>query len=517
MATVNIYRINPLKLPTLEQELEHKGFQKTSKISTSKRKTTFILFYDINQRTPARELSWEWLLLEFSEVAPKLYSPPKAVLICNLKGNVYAVTFGHSFFLVDKFADKNFPFEFARRVKLKKLQTTTTLSPNSQKNKTINSFVNYDYIEFNSNEAFAKVKFQESLSEGFKLYSHIVEAGNSLRIVLKEDTLHNIEQLLKVIEGKLKKQELNKIPVFGKITDKSVVSFYDSCLSELFLSDNFGNLAISEFEIIGANEIFYTHDQKYTLKHNDIAEEINVVTLSEVDNFCKNHDIMFRDEWINIKIIFYSEGIQVVTKPLRDFIECTLDEYNCMLVGGIWYNFNGDFMEYLRDSICEIDVIYDNSFDFSKTDIDDYNTRNGKNCYREAYFNKIREQDGYECYDRQLETFKKHKIEVCDLYKDEILYAVKVGKTSEKLCYVVDQSLTALRLNKNRQLSKYLEVRKACLWIILSKKERLTIVNGKPDINELKLLHLKMKIDSWKKEVRLMGLEPIIYINYYNE
>ena len=36
----------------------------------------------------------------------------------------------------------------------------------------------------------------------------------------------------------------------------------------------------------------------------------------------------------------------------------------------------------------------------------------------------------------------------------------------------------------------------------------------KPDINRLDMLMLKNRLDQWKKEVRLQGYTPIIYVNY---
>ena len=45
-------------------------------------------------------------------------------------------------------------------------------------------------------------------------------------------------------------------------------------------------------------------------------------------------------------------------------------------------------------------------------------------------------------------------IEIMDLYKDGMMCAVKIGSASSKLCYAVDQSLTALKLYKKGNLPK---------------------------------------------------------------
>ena len=104
-----------------------------------------------------------------------------------------------------------------------------------------------------------------------------------------------------------------------------------------------------------------------------------------------------------------------------------------------------------------------------------------------------------------------------DLYKDKTMFAVKIGNASSKLCYAVDQSITALKMYKSKMFKDALEVENVAIWLILERKSRLKEKNGSIDINELDMLMLKNRIDSWKKNVRLLGYKPIIYINYYDK
>lgn len=105
-----------------------------------------------------------------------------------------------------------------------------------------------------------------------------------------------------------------------------------------------------------------------------------------------------------------------------------------------------------------------------------------------------------------------------DLYKDETMYAVKIGNSSGKICYVADQSSTSLKTYKSTPKAERLKIQNVALWIVLKRKTNLPDDPdnpGKPDITKLKMLMLKNKIDSWKKQVRVMGFTPIIYINYW--
>ena len=50
---------------------------------------------------------------------------------------------------------------------------------------------------------------------------------------------------------------------------------------------------------------------------------------------------------------------------MKKLVDFTDDEKRCLLLKGEWYSFNDDYVQYLQDSIAELDVIYDSRFDFS--------------------------------------------------------------------------------------------------------------------------------------------------------
>ena len=108
----------------------------------------------------------------------------------------------------------------------------------------------------------------------------------------------------------------------------------------------------------------------------------------------------------------------------------------------------------------------------------------------------------------------KSKIEAMDLYKENCMYSVKIGNASSKLCYAVDQSLTSLKMYKAGKLPGIPTIKTVAVWIILERKTHIENSEGKPDINKLDMLMLKNRLDQWKKEVRLQGFKPLIFINY---
>ena len=130
-------------------------------------------------------------------------------------------------------------------------------------------------------------------------------------------------------------------------------------------------------------------------------------------------------------------------------------------------------------------------------------------------YNSLRVQDGFECYDRIIASINNQKVELMDLYKDKTMFSVKIGNSSGKLSQAVNQSLMSLKIYKYKLVSPLPEIKNVALWLILDRKKGINDTDGeKPNINSLGMLMLKNRIDEWKKEVRLLGYTPIIYINY---
>ena len=57
-------------------------------------------------------------------------------------------------------------------------------------------------------------------------------------------------------------------------------------------------------------------------------------------------------------------------------------------------------------------------------------------------------------------------------------------------------------------------IKSVAIWFVLDRSRHIENEDGKPDINRLDMLMLKNRLDQWKKEVRLQGYTPIIYVNY---
>lgn len=142
-----------------------------------------------------------------------------------------------------------------------------------------------------------------------------------------------------------------------------------------------------------------------------------------------------------------------------------------------------------------------------------------KKYYKERVFNNIMEEEyGFKNYDRTNTVLVGgEKLEVMDLYKDKTMFAVKLGHASSKLNYVVNQSLDSFRLYRTGELKTMPEINTIAVWLIFDNNSLSRLLCENTDLSQMKLLGLKNRLDEWKKEVRVHGYKPVIYVNKWVE
>lgn len=542
MGNINLYKIDEEKKQLFLQELTTKMklidtmFLDNNFTETKKDSYGFSLYISIPDTN--KELSWKWVLDEFHQPGIEIAAAAKGIIIIESENELtYAVTFGHSYFLVDKYCDRDFGFDFARKLDYQEIKTTTLTTPNSHRNKTVNTYVNYSELEFDSGESFAKLKAKVDLDKDFSLFKPSIEIGSSIRFSTAEESLQQVMNLILYVENVLKNEnDKYHIPVFSKVNDNAKIALLEANLKSA-VNENPAQVNISELDIIGVTEVFNHNDSEFVLSYRGIKKQIFSLTNEEIEVFCKDNNWNFCQTILDICVISLYNGEPVVTKSVKDLIDFTDDKEKCLLSKGIWYQYNDDYLSYLRDSVAEIDVEYNSIYDFSselhknyieqkyieeKDDVkysgkssDEIKKDLKRKYYAERAYNLIREQEnGFTNYDRDESRVGNTKIEVMDLYKENMMCAVKIGNASSKLCYAVDQSLTALKLLKKGMLTNVPAISTVVLWIILEKHKHIEDKSGKPQLDQLDMLMLMNRLDQWKKEVRLQGFKPLIYINY---
>lgn len=541
MGAFNIYKVDKNKCRELIQALDAQMRPLDSQtiirqIDDEEVAFGFTLYYA--RKEDPNELSWNWLLRAFNQNTVETISSPKAVLLLEIDGEVsYAVTFGHSFFLVDKFCDRDFGFRFARKTDFREIKTSTLTAPSSHRNKTVNTYINYNELDFDSGESYAKLKANAVLPDGFNLFKAAIEVGTSIRVVSEEDSLDRIIDIILHIDNVIATvDDKHRIPVFMRVKDKAKIQQLDERLNAVIEEEP--EIHISELDIIGATEIFNHNDCEFVLKYRRAEKTVTSLSHEELHAFCDENGFDFATAVLSITIVNMCDGQPVSSAKVRELIEYTDDSERCLLSKGIWYQYNDDYLGYLRASIEEIRAEYHPEYDFTDSMHEDFITTklpeadmypkcHGKTddekrkylkryvFYSERAFNLLMERDhGFTNFDRDNQDVGSSKVEIMDLYKNRTMFAVKIGNASSKLCYAVDQSLASLKLYKHRMLGNMPDIDRVAIWLILEKVEHIENADGRPILDALDMLMLKNRLDQWKKEVRLQGLTPIVYINY---
>lgn len=264
MSTVNLYKIDKFKTKEFYKLVRSK-MKEIKTIECNRADSDEPNLYSctlyLSESDGEKALSWNWILKEFNESSINIASSPKAVLIIEHNyDSIYAVTFGHAFFLVDKFCDRDFGFAYGRKLQYKEIKTTTLTTLGLRRNKVVNTYINYNELEFDSGESFAKLKAKEVLPDGFGLYKSSIEIGTSICFNIDNNSLDTIIDLICHVEEAIKiKADKCKIPVFSKINDKELITKLEEMLRAQIKSGQ-AIINISELDIIGVTEIFNNND-----------------------------------------------------------------------------------------------------------------------------------------------------------------------------------------------------------------------------------------------------------------
>lgn len=100
-----------------------------------------------------------------------------------------------------------------------------------------------------------------------------------------------------------------------------------------------------------------------------------------------------KNDFLNIKVISYRDGNPVCTDIIKRLIDYTDDEEKCILLKGEWYYFNDDYIEYLEESINELDVIYDEKYDFGNVKLEEYQNQMVKKLEKDAEYERLSYSD----------------------------------------------------------------------------------------------------------------------------
>lgn len=533
MSFINIFLIEQGKAEAFRESL-HSSCEVREKDHTIDGKVVHAELYIKNDEYRSR-VKWEWILNEFEATVIHKEKQAWSVLSVIIDGKCYALTFGNAFYHVDKYSDKSFAFSIGRKFDYKKIKSTAQANPNSNRNKTVISYLKSDRFEYDSGESFIKIKGEIVLEEDFGLFGSNIEIGSSIKFDVEDPSLDKCLQILLYLNELITKDDITKIPIFVKVTDDNFKAELDARLAEDFKRGNFA-ITFSDFDIIGTQEVFYSASQGYTIKYKRNRKDVETINETVLRDFCEEKGLDFNEVALDLRISARSDS-NFTEYEIRNLIDYTNEEEQCVLLKGDWYRYNDDYLDELDASMDEFEVVADTKFDWSEEryseilseiyeeekDSEKYSGKSEEEVmsllkrayYQERAYNKYLEKKyEYLLLDRKIIRAQGQSMELADLYHEGCLIAVKIGATSSKLCYAVDQIDASAKAVKKNQLKFERPLQKVAVLMVLDRANELPTENGKVKLKELKLIVLKNRLNEWKSEMRHLGLEPVIYIGY---
>lgn len=473
------------------------------------------------------KLSWKNILIEFGENNPPLRTGISGIILCESESVDYAITYGSSSFLVQKYSDKEFGFNFAKRIELKEMKRKSSMNPHSRKNSSITSYKNTKTILFDSGENITSLSFAPTN----EFYGKRIDVGKSIK--LKVDlSLNNIYKLFDQIELDCNNDVINNIPLLTKITDSNVIERYNTIMYEslskefnTYENSNNSQFSMNEFYIVGSS-IYFEEEYTQLVKIGQHEEEIELHNLNDLFELSKKISVDICTIIEKGKIIYKDSSNQkIYSENIRKYINYEIESENASLYNDEWFYYNDDYYKLVMDEIKTIKVNYDTKDDFSKLDLEKLRKNNKE--YREEILNRaLCEKYKGKLMDRNMFISKyeneyfnsEYKIEIADLILVDEYISIKVG-SAQSFSYCVDQSDLSAKLIDAKKIdleSKSFPIpQKYGLWFYVENNN--IFVNNEVYLEKLQSIMLLSKLSAWSKNIKSLGKTPIIHINKYKK
>ncbi|MCH5171827.1 MAG: TIGR04141 family sporadically distributed protein [Erysipelotrichales bacterium] len=516
----NIFKIKDKR--NLLESMEEKDYKRCgNEITSGDYKLNLYCKYEENQK-----ISWKSVFDAFGESNIPNKSGVSSIVLCSKNDDdTFVITYGPSSFLAQKYCDREFGFDFAKRIELDEIKRKSSITASSNKNSSITSYKNTKTILYDTGENITSLSFTP-LNE---FYGKRIDIGKSIKFNI-DIPFDRIHELLDVIKNDLQTEPINKIPLLVEVKNEEEIAEYYEIMYQEFRKElekfksgnlqNYNSVDLNEFTIVGCN-FYFENEESRLLKIGRTEYLLETLTMEDLFKFSieKNLDIQQLVE--SAKIVYKDESnATIYSEYFKNHINYELPDKNICFYDGRWYEYNNDYIKLIQDEVKTIKVIYEEKDNINKSDLD------GKEgLYREAKVNKIL-SDKYsgilldrDClllkYDNEF-NHNDYKVEIADFVADNTYFSLKIGD-AQSLSYCVDQSLLSANLINakivnlpqidNDNISKF------GLWFYLEKK---MIFNNLPiDLLKLNSIMLISKLSIWSKQIKSMGKEPIIHINKY--
>lgn len=513
-SSYNIYKIHKFKEKEFKDILKARGL---SIISTKNMDGYGLSFY-FSKKPPSKKPGWIETYSEFFDLSDEINKEDievtknyYAVLLIENNDVLYAVSIGRSHFYLKKFCIIEFGVELGTRIiDTKSVDTKRASHHGGRKKSSLTSYQANTELDVESGES---IEFLKGKTIDKDIWGAKLICGHSARFSIKGLKPGELTNLILKIESKLNEDPLFDIPRSSEIQDDDLKKSLDQKLIEHIENQDI-MINMTDSSLSGVDLIFIK-DYSLTYKGNEINPDEGIIDLYNL--IIENGPEFSQENLDRIKIRASLEDGNGYTENIRHFLDF-IDLDNHFLKDGKWHKFNKTYLDILRSSINSIDFSIEEKYNFNYDEFTSYKASlpesERNSCYAEKYYNEtIAQKFDFINLDRKLNTLWNHKIEITDLFKDDTLHFVKIGKPN-KLHYAVDQSLASLSyLQANDMMlelrGKMRKTKALCLWFVLDRSEII-------ELNDFRSFILKMKLDEWRKKIYDARLEPKVLVCYKN-
>jgi len=483
-------------------------------------------------------ISWQNILNKFDVTISLDKDCLKGILFVESENDTYAITYGMSSSLVQKYCDSEFPMNIARRVEVSKVKRKASKILNGSTNSLVRTLTNSDLIVADKGESVVNL---EIIPDETEKLGKCIGIGKSVRVNI-DDEVESIDSIISILNEIENRKDKRPIPLFIKVKNDDLINEIWDYLNESFAKKiEETNFMLEDMNILGSS-IYFDDCFKTELTFNKIKEDIPFLNTYYVMDFIAKHNVDKNEVYKQLKIKYISDDGYSFVKSLYEVITYDFSFKNdrYVLYDGDIYYYNGDFYNNIKDGLKNIIIEkYDREYDFSQkwydkyieehdfVDVRDKEKKDKKTIYREqAINNELSLKLEYDNLDRNLVNVCKRenfKIEVADLgKKDKIIYAVKVG-TPRDFCYAIDQSNLTVdtfisnSYETNDIIDKYKNVDRIGLWLFVTGKNKIHDDNGNINLLFFDSIMFLNKLTEWANKVLSANKKPVIRINYYDK
>lgn len=484
------------------------------------------------------KISWQNILNEFDIDITVDKDSLKGILLVESAIDFYAVTYGMSSALVQKYCDTDFAMNIAKRIDVSKVKRKAAKFLNGSTSSLVKTMSNSDIIVLDRGESVVNL---EIIPDEAEQLGKSITIGKSIKLNLDKN-IDKISEILTIIKNIENKNDKRPIPLFLKVSDGELKARIWDYLDASFMNNiKNANFSLEEMNILGSS-IYFDDNFRLQLSYINKREEISALNTDVVRNFIDKNGIKTEKILDYIKIKYISDDDVTFSRSLREVVtyDFIFEKTNYVIYDGDIYYYNSDFYQNIKDGLELIDFVnYDMSNDKSNQwykqylnennyiDIKESKERRANHTvtYREKAINDmLSKKYAYDNLDRNLVDINKgrnYKIEIADLgKKDDVIFAVKIGSPRD-FCYAIDQSnltvdaFLSRTYDKDPLIEEYKKVKKIGLWLYIKGKRKIHNSNNQIDILLIDSIMFLNKLVDWANKVVSANYKPVVVINYY--